>query len=255
MLFEEAGCHSDQHSRARTTLLAIQRLGLISRSSLLLHVAGAEWRGEGGTCGEVCSIFDELFNSLASAGVVCLRMALVGPSALQQTAETASQPVGKNSIVVYGRCKVEISHLSKLYHEACFDDAAWCCPDLVIAFQPGIWGYDSWEHTVKKCLDASRPAPLVLTSYNAEEADLDWGSLEDMGFPELHWRSPGWPPEENPCAASTARPCKVNKGNSLKEQHWWQCLVPAPLDSIGGIEPSIGAFVQDKCELPASNVQ
>ena len=66
-----------------------------------------------------------------------------------------------------------------------------------------------------------------MTSYNAVEADEDWGAMNDMGYPDQpHWEAPGWEPEENEYHAKSAREGgQLNeKQLYLREQHWWQCV-------------------------------
>ena len=55
-------------------------------------------------------------------------------------------------------------------NEVSFDD--WPEPDLVCAFQPGFWGYETWKASI-----CPLRAPLLVTSYNEEEADEELHTL------------------------------------------------------------------------------
>ncbi|CAK0854578.1 unnamed protein product [Prorocentrum cordatum] len=265
----DAAAAADRGSRARTLQLSLERLGLLSGrgaqgplrprrrpGELTVHVAGAQWREEGGCAAEVAEVFGELLARLASGadGVghvpepsvlrayrrlgACYRMlfcpgsdhnllalarsvriALVGPSAVRGAGAGAAAEE-----VAVGSCGLEVLHRGDLYHEAALA-GPWAEPDVTIAFQPGIWGYDSWEPSVRRAL-LGFAAPLVVTSYNEAEADDDQGSLEDFGWGPGCWAPPGWPPEPNPEAALAERPSSV-QGRLLREQHWWQCLAAA----------------------------
>lgn len=220
-LAEQEACGHDRLSRAETTLLALRRLDLLGKESLTIHVAGAEAKREGGLGEGTYAIFCKLLEAVSDAGTAYIRMALVGPTARGDLVRDSEASTEFKTCI--GLASIEIRHEPGFYHEVVFPDGPWNCPDLVIAFQPGIWGYATWEPSVRCRLDAS---PFVFTSYNAEEAELDFDSLQDMAFSAEHWARPGWAPEQNPCAAATARACKIHQGIFLTEQHWWQCLVP-----------------------------
>lgn len=239
----------DQHSRSFTTLAALQRLGFLNdkepcgpspqgisqpepsttagprRDSLMLHFVGASPREEGGSLAETCIIFAELVARLSSDhGITQMWLLLVGPAYTNPGPWTATAQ-GEVLSTVRGGCTITARHIPGLYHEVPLE-GLWAEPDAVVAFQPGIWGYDSWEPTARQALH-SFGAPFVLTSYNDSEAADDSESLEEMGYSSVSWAAPGWAAQVNPFSATSCRASVNNEGRELREQHWWQCLVPA----------------------------
>ena len=73
--------HSDVHSRSRTLLCALDRLGLV-QESLTIHVCGAHCAEEGNSVESINHIFEELFRGLDKRDVKHLRLLLVGPYAV-----------------------------------------------------------------------------------------------------------------------------------------------------------------------------
>ncbi|CAE7208273.1 unnamed protein product [Symbiodinium necroappetens] len=71
---------------------------------------------------------------------------------------------------------LETRHRQGLYHEVSFEPH-WD-PDLVCAFQPGFYGYDSWEPSIRRVLELK--APFLATSYTYEEAEEDKHCTGDL---------------------------------------------------------------------------
>eukprot|EP00438_Fugacium_kawagutii_P002442 Skav218784 [mRNA] locus=scaffold3133:6632:9276:- [translate_table: standard] len=65
-----------------------------------------------------------------------------------------------------GRRRIEVRHRVGLYHEA-------EPVDLICAFQPGLWGYSSWQPSIHKALDA---APLCLDTHGVASSGWCGGS-------------------------------------------------------------------------------
>merc|ERR1712136_100783 len=112
---------------------------------------------------------------------------------------------------------VAVKHMGGFYQDVELE-GAWATADAVLAFQPGIWGYDSWEPAIRRALGLK--VPLLVTSYNAMEAEDDMDSLESMGLSQGHWQSPGWEPEENPNAAGSSWTSISNPGRAMREQYY-----------------------------------
>jgi hypothetical protein len=53
-------------------------------------------------------------------------------------------------------------------------------PNLVIAYNAGIWGYTDWHPTLKKLYEFSRSVPFVITAYTLPEAEDDFEVLEEV---------------------------------------------------------------------------
>lgn len=52
-------------------------------------------------------------------------------------------------------------------------------PDLIMAYNAGIWGYDSWIPTLEYLRDwLERPTPVVITAYTVQECEDDAEVME-----------------------------------------------------------------------------
>jgi len=99
-------------------------------------------------------------------------------------------------------------------------------PNLVIAFNAGIWGYTDWHPTLNFLLRFDRPVPFVITSYTLAEAEEDEYSLEEIlntNFGEKNRCF--WKPENNPFASRVARDTKNNNNNTYYENGAWQAIL------------------------------
>lgn len=199
----------DSVSRSLTIWLALWRLGLLPRrcgaeGPLRVLVLGAQAGKEGNSPALTATHFQVLRQLLGWSGVTALELLLCGPEVGTPTAP----PVAVGSGVdqehqqpdAHLGCSsaVTVEYLQGLYHEVGPSPPV---ADLVVCFQPGIWGYASWEATVKAVMCGG--APMVITSYSWAEADDDCGALEEWGLPEGEaWV---WELEPNPYAAGVSR--------------------------------------------------
>ena len=54
-------------------------------------------------------------------------------------------------------------------------------PDLAIAFNAGVWGYQEWATTIRyMILHQSQSIPFVITAYTFEEAEDDYDTISDI---------------------------------------------------------------------------
>eukprot|EP00434_Breviolum_minutum_P042763 symbB.v1.2.038077.t1/scaffold5811.1/size23414/2 len=165
----------DVWSRAYTLLKALERLEIF-KEELTIHVLGAQWLEEGGPLATLQHRWAPLLKALASRGAAksaCLRLGLVGPTALGATARLDARHQESCEV---NHLHFEVRYRQGLYHEVSFDD--WPAPDVVCAFQPGLWGYATWKTSIVLALTFG--APLLITSYNEEEADEEYPGLKKM---------------------------------------------------------------------------
>ena len=118
-------------------------------------------------------------------------------------------------------------------------------PNLVIAYNAGIWGYSDWHPTLRKLYDFSRSVPFVITAYTLPEAEDDFEVLEEvlgvsltepvslLGGGECDDGSSRsdsvsgrclWSAELNPYASRVVRETKSND-NTYFENGAWQAYV------------------------------
>lgn len=99
-------------------------------------------------------------------------------------------------------------------------------PNLVVVFNAGIWGYDSWHPTLKKMFTFQRPIPFVITAYTLYEGEDDLEVLEELLETSLDKSSRRylWGPRLNPYASRVERETKSNS-NIYYENGAWQAYV------------------------------
>ena len=100
-------------------------------------------------------------------------------------------------------------------------------PNLIICFNAGLWGYDTWKETlVWIMLDQ---LPLIITSYTWRESDDDQCIMNEVmneinkdtenenDKKIVHWI---WRAERNPFG-STVEKESYHKGEILRDNSWW----------------------------------
>ena len=90
-----------------------------------------------------------------------------------------------------------------------------CCIQLAVAFNAGIWGYDTWKPTIRKVCHEMR-LPLLITSYNKLESEDDYDFLCDMKVLTFPWG----PPSLNPFG-SLLEWNSVYNGETQSDNRYW----------------------------------
>eukprot|EP00965_Chrysotila_dentata_P127952 4230993-Pleurochrysis_carterae.AAC.4 len=184
---------SRQLTRCHTLHATFDKLGLLGSTGpcdLHCHVLGADVR-EGSTPSEAAALFEPL--RLLVSGTQCSRLHLLfcGPNCGTGSSRTAE--ISADKYVETRGSSMEADLLVRfepsLYHDLLASDAVEC-PQLAVAFNAGIWGYDTWRSSVDAVL--SLGAPMLVTAYNFFEAEADEDVFEAMG---LEWL---WRPTPNP---------------------------------------------------------
>eukprot|EP00979_Chaetoceros_neogracilis_P001985 scaffold360_cov262-Chaetoceros_neogracile.AAC.2 len=101
-------------------------------------------------------------------------------------------------------------------------------PNLVIAYNAGIWGYTDWHPTLKKLYEFERTVPFVITAYTIFEAEDDFEVLEEVLGVSLADDGNGrrclWSAELNAFASRVVRETK-SSDNTYFENGAWQAYV------------------------------
>jgi hypothetical protein len=101
-------------------------------------------------------------------------------------------------------------------------------PNLVIAYNAGIWGYTDWHPTLKKLYEFERTVPFVITAYTIFEAEDDFEVLEEVLGVSLAGDGNGrrclWSAELNAFASRVVRETK-SSDNAYFENGAWQAYV------------------------------
>jgi hypothetical protein len=212
-------------SRSATVAHALQRLEILSAPSateqsskqhLILHMLGVD-RVETLTVEQIRITFGPLVRWLAasSSSPESVKILLIGPNVVTQPPVDlmpAKSPTGSSL-----RSATAISHLGA-YHElnSLHTEAS---PDLAVAFNAGIWGYDEWKPT----LDLLKGVTLVITAYTLEEAEDDAEVLEkQLGMSS----KPLWASEPNPFGSNVQRETKSIQNRVYRENAAWQAWGP-----------------------------
>lgn len=213
---------SARFSRSATLAEALRRLDIIRGSSqdLHIHVVGCD----AVECNAIESTFGPIVRWLGNY-VECpgtLHFDLIGPNIPSQVCTTVHNLMPKSSRTAVTRMRSATAQChSCLYHELQSDDP----PDLVVAFNAGIWGYDDWIPCLDFILSRGQTIPFVATAYTTEEAEDDYDVIE------AHITKRGinsserseWPAEANPFGSQLLREtASAVVGREYRENAAWQ---------------------------------
>lgn len=109
----------------------------------------------------------------------------------------------------------------KMYHEF-IHETHFHKPNLIVMFNAGLWGYDSWIPTLR-AFTLLKNVSILVTSYTMEEAEDDFDVVESVCGPQsLIWV---WEPEINPCRSETIIE-RINAlaGRTYFDNGVWQCF-------------------------------
>lgn len=240
-------------SRIATILCAIRRIDFQPQSNLTeavftLHCLGADEEevadliSGDGQYQHWIAVLDELMQR----GFKHLNLTFVGPNI--HTSQHGQSALVERGVVPIG---ITVSSFSCLYHEfwGSDSDGTECAPhrvlpDLLILFNAGLWGYQSWVPTLELLFSNTvfsnsqvtvKSFPrIVVTSYTFEESEDDYDTmfenfqrLQQLLPPEerclnLRWH---WDCELNPHASTVSLVRATNpEGRPYYENAAWQCV-------------------------------
>ena len=125
---------------------------------------------------------------------------------------------------------VNISAYSTFYHDHFDHDSKELTlhkPDIIVLYNAGIWGYDSWLLTLNVFRYLKGTTAILLTSYTIEEGEDDEDTIEKYyndGNPVnflYHW---GWSAVENPNKSSQKLDRKTMKAREYYDNFSWSGL-------------------------------
>ena len=217
---------------------------------LSIHVLGADAR-EGTDRHGTAAVFGPLCALLGGSGWRELRLLLCGPNCFAARAADAADDDddadddadASLGLACGGAARLRVRYSGAYYHEL---EASWLSPppQLAVAFNAGVWGYDSWGPTVRRVL--ARGSPLLVTAYTLEEAEHDEETIEELGG-ALAW---AWPPQPNPWRAT--EPERRSGPRRAFENAAWQCVVAGgDGGAAAGGDADQHAAPGDACPLPS----
>ena len=218
-------------SRSATIAEALVRLNVLGENifedswSLNIHVIGCD-QVECETDDHIQKYFHPLVRWIGgqSRSPTSIHLSLIGPGIVGRDGRSvnllSSTPLDRLGIV------------NASCHCALYED--WLPsqveqPDLVIAFNAGIWGYSDWCATIRTIAERRLEVPFVVTAYTLQEAEDDYDVLEDEIRRALVYSKEKtdlcciWEPEVNPFASKIDRHTQsAPEGRQYRENQAWQ---------------------------------
>jgi hypothetical protein len=215
---------SSNLSRSATIAEALCRLDVQqSEKTLRIHIVGCD-HVECESLERLRILFGPVVRWIGAYAEAPAHMLLdlVGPNIPQQAAAWSPLNLLPTNINALKPCLQSATlscHLG-LYHDwlsTCFNP-----PDLVVAFNAGVWGYRDWETTLSSVIHRNLSIPFVLTAYTIQEAEDDEDVIRKLLPPDAINRCE-WEPESNPFASNKAREThSAPTGRSYRENAAWQ---------------------------------
>ena len=205
---------SATYSRSLTMFSALRRLELLGDGKALeLHVVGADMR-EGNTVDATIAIFEPLCELLARAGCTKVQLLLCGPN-------LGRHLLGIEHVREVHGVRLAVKYRGGLYHDKRegTEVVELAKPDAAFCFNAGVWGYVDWVPTLEFLVGELR-VPVVVTAYNASEAEEDAEVFADMDVAF----AVAWTAEENPFRSHHVSESVAVPGLLKAENSWWQCI-------------------------------
>ena len=218
-------------TRSLTIYDSLERLGFLhgvngrdDNAVLRCHVIGSDHH-EGSNLRDTAAVFAPLCALLRNGPWSELHLLLCGPNCAPsdvslETWHSVPPPPQPIQGVEAGTPALRVYYSQRVYDECL---SAHTPPQLALAFNAGIWGYDSWGESVQALLRTG--SPLVITSYNSLEAEDDEDTLQAMHeSSQWQWL---WRPCPNPWG-SLAQEVRAVVQNAQFENSATQCLTLKP---------------------------
>jgi len=201
-----------EHSRMRTVMEAISRTRITSEimNVFVLGAAGAE-------------VSELQISLICGAVIACLEHRGVKFTELKVLFVGLNVPVEMDGKVIQIEDKVVVKLFNREYHKLPLAEGEQV-PSIVFMFNAGIWGYESWIPTIQK-LCSFPEMPVVITSFNEEEADHDHEKLQQVLPKYAKWI---WKVERNPFGSLKFRWSGI-KDRCCADNQFWQCFKPGQM--------------------------
>jgi len=227
------------HSQVSTLVYALVKLDLGPENyagSVAIHILGADSVelpsiGEADLVGKWKPLFDEF---LSRGTTTHLRMLFCGPNLRKFQGVAVDMD--------YQGLHVQLEAQSGCYHDLPEKES----PLLIVAYNAGLWGYESWRPTLAAlfgswlCSAAGAAGAsaarsfLLITSYTHDESEDDYDTMfevfsglqqqqqQQQQQRQLQWH---WDCEVNPQGATEDLERKGAPGaNVYRENQCWQCI-------------------------------
>eukprot|EP00943_MAST-04B_sp_MAST-4B-sp1_P007511 g7511.t1 len=227
----------EQANESNTSTIAITSDSPTQAIQICIHFLGCDVIGEGSTAKETYRIFCPLLSGLSEAFnnynvEVTLLLNGINFNMEEKYVNIMKEDVGEEMVEVEN---VTLVYCPGMYHESTLAQSY--PPDLLLAFNAGLWGYDDWIPTLNYILLDSTSRlngiPLIITSYNKLEAEDDEDCLlrllkcetgeedEKISNDDLCL----WGAEKNPHPDENSRRPSTHEGEFLTDNSYWMCFV------------------------------
>jgi hypothetical protein len=223
---------SSDESQARSVVSALERLYFDGAYSdgVNIHILGAdEVELPSLKESDISNKWFQLFDHVQSHGGTSLTMLFLGPN-MRKFQDNAQIGLSHQGL------SVKIEAMSGCYHE-CMASSSFKAPLLAVAYNAGLWGYDSWLPTLTaiftKWQQNRAHNYLLITSYTHAESEDDYdtmqtafdaigGTSSQQQRSVLQWH---WDCEHNPHHSTEDLNRKGSPdGSAYKENQYWQCV-------------------------------
>ena len=172
------------HNLSRSASIAecVLRLNLLTKKSLMIHVIGVDDIRE---CTGVESIqkafspFVRWMSGVDSCFINDIDIILIGPTIVTNLNQKVISLFSPDNTAGSSLKKANATCVKEYYHDYLQQNGN-TSPDIIIFFNPGLWGYQSWQPTLQHLADHFTNVPLVITSYTLKEADEDYDIMESF---------------------------------------------------------------------------
>lgn len=164
----------------------------------------------------------------AAAAFTRLEVGVIGPALKSLVEDSAIDFCLENRL----DCHVFSSDM--LYHEHLAAHSSSPAPDLLVMFNAGLWGYDSWIPTLE-AIGYTPGLTVLVTSYTVLEAEDDFDTIDrycnglargggcgGVGAGGVEWL---WEEERNPHAGTEViNRSSAAPGSEYRDNGAWQCF-------------------------------
>ena len=202
-------------TRSATIAEAIHRFNILqydgSEQTLRIHVIGCDHVECGNGVDRMRALFGPIVRWVGAyaEAPAHVHIDLIGPNIpLPATSQSIDLlPKSRSSLK---ECLQSATLLlyADVYEEFLKSDINRSKPDLVIAFNAGVWGYDDWKTTIEYMIQQNQSVPVVFTAYTEQEAEDDFDVIHAIAE---QWKDDGkstrceWEVEMNSFASNLDR--------------------------------------------------
>jgi hypothetical protein len=232
---EKAVQASANLTRSASIAEAIHRLNILqyngSEQMLRIHILGCDHVECGSGVDRITSLFGPIVRWVGAYAEAPshIRIDLIGPNIPLSATMHSIDLLPKNRASLK-EClqSASLNCFTGVYEEFLNSElnADASNPNLVIAFNAGVWGYDEWKTTIENMIRRNLCTPFVFTAYTEQEAEDDYDVIQAIVEQLKDSEKTAcyeWEVEMNPFASSVDRnTSNAAPGRTYRENYAWQ---------------------------------